>query len=316
MIDEFLQNLKKMLATFEMTQTEKEEIIKDYEEMAQEALDSGKTEEEVVTLFGAPADIKADLLRMYPQKDKTGPYAKLVALSPFLSLIAFILLGVFFAAWHPSWLVFLLVPITGIFNSRKHMGPLSFITAISPFMALIAFFLTGYFTGVHNPTWLIFFIVPLCGFLAEKTLWKRLVLVLSLLVSCGLYLVVFYTTGDTLTALPAFLVVIVAGLTTGNIVIGFDGLGSLGEKGALILGAALFVLFGYLFDAWVVSWLFFLLLPVTSILQKKTKRHLFTALSPFVSLTVFMLVGYFTGYWHPGWLAFLLVPITAIVENA
>jgi len=316
MIDEFMKNLKKMLASFDMTKEEEEEIIKDYEEIAAEALNAGKSEEEVVELFGAPADIKEALASMYPQKKKQDDQNRFVAVSPFIALTAFILLGVFLDAWHPGWLVFLAVPVTAVFQGRKKKGTLSMFTALSPFLAITAFFLVARFTGVYNPTWMVFLGVVFFAFLHEKTTWKRTVLVASLLLSCALYLFVFFSTESVLLALPAFLIVIVTGILTGNILIGVDGLGNWWERGALILGAALFVLFGYLFNAWVVSWLFFLLLPITSIVTRKGAHPPFTALSPFFALTVFMLIGHFSGYWHPGWLVFLIIPVIGILERS
>lgn len=39
---------------------------------------------------------------------------KISAVTPLLSVLAFLILGFCFDLWHPSWLIFFLIPITAI----------------------------------------------------------------------------------------------------------------------------------------------------------------------------------------------------------
>lgn len=81
----------------------------------------------------------------------------------------------------------------------------------------------------------------------------------------------------------------------------------------------LFFVLGFAYNLWHLSWMAFLLIPVTAIvvegLNKRWKRHFLTPLMPFVSVLVYMALGFGLGMWHPGWLVFLSIPVVAILES-
>ena len=44
---------------------------------------------------------------------------KIIAATPMISLIAFLLLGFCADAWHPGWIVFFAIPVVQIFLPKK-----------------------------------------------------------------------------------------------------------------------------------------------------------------------------------------------------
>ncbi len=366
MVDRFLEALREKLHLFEMSEDERQDILSDYEQMIRDGLDKGKSEEEVLDMLGTPDCIVDSLSQEYKMKKRLPASEKIVALSPFVCTILYIIMGIAGGLWHPGWLIFLLIPVTAIvsdsisegekhlltaispflavifffflgffqglwhpgwlvffivpvfaiFNSKKSLSLLALLTSLSPFFTLTAFFIVGHITGVYHPTWVVLLLVLFLGILHEKKAAERYILAGTLAFSTALYLVLGYAFEDWLLALGAYLIFAVALLATGNRIIQIDGFDTPLEKSVGVVSLLLFALIGYFFSLFAISWLFLLLIPITSILLNARESKKFTAISPFVSVAAFMLIGYFGGYWHPGWLVFLLIPIVAIIEDA
>ena len=82
---------------------------------------------------------------------------KIVAITPFVCVIAFIIL-VYFGYAHPGWLVFLLIPIMPFLVGVKHIR-FSYALIVS-----IIYVVVGIFTDLPwrwNPGWLIFLTIPI-----------------------------------------------------------------------------------------------------------------------------------------------------------
>lgn len=78
-----------------------------------------------------------------------------------ICIIAYILIGTFFGLWHPTWIIFLLIPIID-----------TFVTAISlrdfhrfayPIVALVTFLSLGFFLNLWHPGWVVFLTIPIYG---------------------------------------------------------------------------------------------------------------------------------------------------------
>lgn len=150
-------------------------ITDDYKELYEDYLANGFTDEEVIKKLGDPKDIVKSLLedqnRIFPRVVKrsvTLPKSnqrKLIQAMPILSVMIFLILGYTLEAWHPGWLVFLSIPVSGIlfapYKKRK-------LAALSPFIAVTIFMLVG--TYVENGfmySWLAFLLIPLFGILSS-----------------------------------------------------------------------------------------------------------------------------------------------------
>lgn len=80
---------------------------------------------------------------------------------PFALVITFtyIILGVLFGAWHPGWLLFLLIPIWSSFiEAVKCRNAHAF---AYPVLATLIFLCLGFFLGMWHPGWVIFLTIPI-----------------------------------------------------------------------------------------------------------------------------------------------------------
>ena len=89
---------------------------------------------------------------------------KIVAITPILCAIAYLLLGFLKGIWHPTWLIFLLIPIVPlvlkIFSGRR--GALISFLELS---IVIIYLLLGFIGGWWHPGWIIFLLMPIIGIL-------------------------------------------------------------------------------------------------------------------------------------------------------
>ncbi len=81
------------------------------------------------------------------------------------------------------------------------------------------------------------------------------------------------------------------------------------------ISLALTIYFGAAYDMWSSSWMFLLLIPVSSILLvgPNSLSIKLVALSPFISTVIFMILGLYFDRWLTAWLWFLLIPMLSII---
>lgn len=75
------------------------------------------------------------------------------ATSVLLIVAAYLLLGFLMDAWHPAWLLFLLIPTLTANN-------LSDLTGTFPILVVVGFLCLGFFLDAWHPGWLIFLSIP------------------------------------------------------------------------------------------------------------------------------------------------------------
>ena len=80
--------------------------------------------------------------------------SKIVASSPIICLIIFLLLGFCFGLWHPGWMVFFLIPILPIILYNKK------IIVTYPTICTIIYLVMGFVFGLWHPGWIIFLTIP------------------------------------------------------------------------------------------------------------------------------------------------------------
>ena len=158
----FLHTLKINLFSLSVKKEEIYEIIKDYDQLYDDMLASGKSDKEVWYSLGDPerlAEVLLDTLRI---KKENGAKQKIIAITPFISLIIFFQLGFLKGLWHPGWLVFLLIPISAIlFGTKLKEG----IVSLMPFVAVIIYMVLGFGFQLWHPGWLVFLIIPVVSIL-------------------------------------------------------------------------------------------------------------------------------------------------------
>ena len=91
------------------------------------------------------------------KKDVAGAVTGLVAL---LCVVAYALIGFKYGLWHPGWLVFLLIPITGIIFDLIKGKPDS-VVGLAAILAAIVFFVLGFTLGAWHIAWLVFLLIPI-----------------------------------------------------------------------------------------------------------------------------------------------------------
>ena len=73
-------------------------------------------------------------------------------------LLLYVLVGFFYGAWHPAWLLFLLVPLWYSFvEAVRHGNPCLF---AYPVFAALLYLCLGFFWGAWHPGWVVFLTVP------------------------------------------------------------------------------------------------------------------------------------------------------------
>lgn len=73
-------------------------------------------------------------------------------------VIVYLVLGLIFNAWHPAWLLFLLIPLWHSFESAmRHRNANLF---AYPVLAVLLFLCGGFFMGNWHPGWIIFLTIP------------------------------------------------------------------------------------------------------------------------------------------------------------
>ncbi|MDD4164683.1 MAG: helix-turn-helix domain-containing protein [Eubacteriales bacterium] len=82
-----------------------------------------------------------------------------------ITVIAYILMGVYFGWWDTAWIVFFLIPIGhGIINAIRKRST----SEIPVFMIITAtYFLMGYLAGSWHPGWVVFLTIPIFHWLLK-----------------------------------------------------------------------------------------------------------------------------------------------------
>ena len=95
-----------------------------------------------------------------------GSITGLVAL---LATVAFLLIGFLTGQWHPTWMVFLAIPIMGIIvdiatHRRDIAGK---ITGVVSILCTVGFLLMGFLGELWHPGWIIFLAIPISGVIVK-----------------------------------------------------------------------------------------------------------------------------------------------------
>ena len=140
MKSKYLEDLLSLLNDYNMDDSERNDIINDYSDMYDGWTNKGFVDEEVEKKLGHPRSIIKDLTEGFRKVERPLPGSeKMIALSPFITTIIFLILGFGFNLWHPGWLVFLLIPVTAIIMSMGKTKEDHMSTALSPFVAVTIF---------------------------------------------------------------------------------------------------------------------------------------------------------------------------------
>ena len=316
MKQDYIDRLKSELNQYTTNFADVKDIVRDYEEMYDDALQTGKTPEEVEAMLGDPIDIVDELKESLSLKqERRSKGNKIVAVSPFIATICFFITGFYFDGWVFGWLFFLMIPMLGIlFNTPRKEK----FVALSPFISVIFLITIGFTTGRWELAWLPFLSIPVLGYFSDNKKWVSFTFLGLVLLGIAVYVYVGETYGFQLAWL-CFIPAIIFSIIRGQIVVSFGDLKGQERKkvlsliGVILLTIGLFVGFGLAFDDWGWSWMFVLGIPMTAIILFAKGNTV--ALMPFISVVIFYSLGFFFDMFHISWIAFLLIPITAILVS-
>ncbi len=312
----YLNGLKQVLMEMGASKKDVEEILSDYAQLYDDAIASGKTDEEVCEMLGTPKEVAHELRDTLQQKKEKNIKTKIIAVMPFISLIIFFVLGFYQDLWHPGWLVFLAIPMSAILlQTRLKDG----IVALMPFLSVIIFLILGWGFDLWHPGWLIFLSIPVVAIIMHTRI-KELPVAISPFVALFAFLILGfkYQLWN-----PGWLVFLIIPM-----------LGILNEKSVLkvivyelsfIVAIAFYLYMGYVYGSWIYGAIGFAL-PLAMGLILGDVRFLWsyptgverTKAITMLSLVVlaagiFLVLGFTLNGWAWAWQVFLLIPVAAII---
>ncbi len=310
MKNQYLNELREILVNHRVSNKDIDEIISDYTLLYDEGINKHMSDQEIRDLLGEPKtvyqDLKDTLTFVYTQSNNN----KIVALSPFLAVIVFMSIGLTTNIWHPTWLIFLLVPITAIISSHtKHM-----LIPLSPFIALISFYILTEFIISWHFAWLVFLLTPIVALLSKRNK-QNIIQLISLIIAIIFYLYMAIVENNYRLGYLGFILPLIVSIIFGSIKISID----LGHKSTYmafftILYITVFLVMGFLIPyGWAYSWQVLLLIPITAIVLKG--KFMLVSIMPFIATILFFSIGYFFQLFYISWMAFLLIPITGVLSD-
>ncbi len=326
---EYLDKLKILLEKYDIASDEMQDIINDYEEMIDDALNKEMTEPKIIKLIGTPEEVVESLAEEI-EKDEDFIYIhrvgkpditsnKLTAYMPIIAIIVFFILGFEFGLWHPGWLVFLSIPVVSVFFSTYDKHSMNGLIALSPLGALVLFLVLGFWKDLWHPGWLIFFVVPIIAILSSAKTMR----VISMLTAISPFAttIAFVLVGE-YTGLwnPIWLVFLIIPMV-----------GVLHEKKVwkvvlfelgFLIAISLYLFLGYSYNEWGYG-LFAFLIPVEIslilsedsffVINKNNKFEWFLWL--IISIFYVVMGVLFNSTWAYLWMLFFLIPVSFIFRK-
>lgn len=101
-----------------------------------------------------------DTVQQAQDTDADSSLSHLLSLIIILAVVtAYIFIGCMWGAWHPGWLLFLIIPIWQSFVEAVRKHSLNFFAY--PVVAVLIYLCLGFFLGMWHPGWIIFITIPL-----------------------------------------------------------------------------------------------------------------------------------------------------------
>lgn len=106
--------------------------------------------------------------KIMERKKKNRIKGKICAITPFICVIAYVLMGTLANLWHPGWIVFFLIPaVPTILYSHKN-NVQSYIVDVICMLIFIGYFVVGFVFKIWHPTWVAFLLIPVLHILFDK----------------------------------------------------------------------------------------------------------------------------------------------------
>lgn len=318
---EYLKTLRELLDRYQMEEEEKQDIVNDYNDMYENYLDYGMSDEDVEKKLGKPKSIIGSLVEGFKRiPKKQTKSSKLIAIMPFVSLILFFVGGFVFDAWAYAWMAFLLIPVVAIISGMMEDKDKNVLTALSPFAATIAFFILGFGFDLWHPGWVVFLVIPMTAIIVNSKGMKFFAFLTALSPFIAILAYVYLGIQHELWH-PSWLVFLF-----------IPAVGLLNEKniGRLLLsellllgGIAGYLYLGYTFEnMWQIGALSFLPFVAYMVYTGNIEIGVFNKDVPkgykivvVASTITYFIVSFATGWWAISWLIFFAIPVYAILRE-
>lgn len=324
MKQDYIKQLKTILEGLEMSQNEREDILNDYAGMYEDGLEKGMDDLAIIEMLGTPEKVVEALSEEYHPIEKKKRGGKIIALMPFISLIAFFILGFGYQGWKVGWLVFLAIPVVAIIVDALNKPYKHFFTAISPFIAVVIFLSIGFGLKRWHPTWLIFFMIPVTAIInsiretkeqdLKTSLWGQIT-GLMVFVSITAFILLGTFIGYWHLFWLILLLIPMTGLMNET---------NLTKRWvmmiSIIIAAGFYLFVGLELGLWRLGLLGFLLPVGIGFLTNEIhvsfgKGNLLTKITVLLAIFIFIGSGILWQSWGYMWMVFLFVPMVAILTN-
>jgi len=93
----------------------------------------------------------------------------IIGLVSLLATFVFLFIGFTQGTWHPTWLVFLVIPIVSMITDivTKKNDPVGLVSSIVSTLCALGYLYMGFFLGLWHPGWLIFFAIPIASIITK-----------------------------------------------------------------------------------------------------------------------------------------------------
>ena len=79
---------------------------------------------------------------------------KAIAITPFICVFVYLLIGFVWNIWHPTWLIFFLIPVMPYLVGRRT------IRITFPLVIVVVYLVLGFTINWWHPGWLLFLLIP------------------------------------------------------------------------------------------------------------------------------------------------------------
>lgn len=93
----------------------------------------------------------------------------IVALVSLLTTFIFLFIGFTQHIWHPTWLIFLIIPVVSMISeiATNKNNPIGLVSSIVSTLCVLGFLFMGFFLNLWHPGWLIFFAIPISSIITK-----------------------------------------------------------------------------------------------------------------------------------------------------
>jgi uncharacterized membrane protein len=315
MKSKYLKGLTDQLNDMRASKSDIDEIVEDYNQLYDDAIQTGKTDDEVWAMLGSPREVAYELLDTIKLKKERNVKTKIVAITPFLSVMIFFILGLYFDLWHPGWLVFLSIPIVSIlFHTKLKDG----IVGLTPFLCVITYLILGFGFDLWHPGWLVFLLIPVVAILFNSRS-KDVPVAISPFVSVVVFIILGHYFQLWNPGWLVFLIIPMIGILYGD-----NQIKKIVYILAFLVTISFYLFMGYTYELWGYGALSFILIFLIGILYgdvhfdltfkgQELNKILIMLTSIIVSTSLFLVFGFLLDGWIYAWQFFLMIPMTAII---